>query len=210
MIIRKLASFATLAFLSAAAVLAQTGSVLGQTGNTQNQTGTASALNQAFGTGFDFSSGFGASAFGGAGATTATGAAGFGGATGGRGAFGGGFGGGFGGRGGVGQTQNNQQNNNKIRATVKLGFTYVGLPPQVRTQKVNATLARLPLPSRLSGVRVNMNGRTALLTGTVESEDDVTLLEQLVSLEPGVDEVDTARLVVRGSSSRSVPAPLGF
>ncbi len=110
----------------------------------------------------------------------------------GGGGFGGGFGGGgFGGRGGFGnQNQNNQnQNQTMLRAAVKLGFSYAGPSSSARSQQLNARLARIPLPANVSGVQVEMQGRTAVLRGEVATSADAQLVERLLALEPGIDSV---------------------
>ncbi|GIX00230.1 MAG: hypothetical protein KatS3mg111_3562 [Pirellulaceae bacterium] len=136
-----------------------------------------------------FDSTFGASTFSSPTAAALTNLGGLG-ALGGR--FGGlgGFGrfGGFGGFGGFGQ-RNGQQNQGPIRATIRLGFQYEPVPVAERSQEINSRLARLPLPAKYSDIEVYLDGRTATITGKVPSEEDAALLERLVELEPGIDQV---------------------
>ncbi|RMF44229.1 MAG: BON domain-containing protein [Planctomycetota bacterium] len=117
---------------------------------------------------------------------------------GGLGGFGGGFGGRFGGFGGRfgGFGGNNNQNQPQIRTTIRLGFRYEPPPPAQRTAEINARMVRLPLPSQYAGLQVQVQGRRAIVTGAVPSEEDKDLVARLIQLEPGVDEVDN-RLVVQ-------------
>ncbi|MEM8734276.1 MAG: hypothetical protein AAGG44_08640 [Planctomycetota bacterium] len=179
----------------------------------QTGTGTAAAGGSTptatpTGQDFDFSNTFGGSQIG----INSNNAGGFGGGLGGTtglgGGFGrlGGFGGGFGGfgggfGGGLGGF-NQQQNDAKIRATIKLGFKYEPPRSSLRTQRLNATLRRLPLPSKFQGVQVAINDRTAFVSGRNVAEEDRDVLEQLVLLEPGIDDVEFADF---SASDRSQP-----
>jgi hypothetical protein len=121
----------------------------------------------------------------------------------------GGFGGG---RGGFGNTQNGQNNENKVRAVVRVGFPYQGPAPTATAQRVNSRFSRMPLPESLQGVTIEMDGRTAVMTGQVATPEDAKLVERLLSLEPGVNGVRNELVVTGatsagGSSSEIVPAP---
>ncbi len=158
---------------------------------------------------------FGASAIGGNTANAALGGAlgrtglggigGLGGLGGLGGGFGGGFGGGLGGLGGRGAQNMNNQNETRVRATVKIGFDYNSPAPAVRSQAINSRLARIPLPAKYNTVQVAMQGRKAVITGTVPTTADGKVIERLLSLEPGVDGVDN-QLVFTAESSRSTSA----
>ncbi len=52
-------------------------------------------------------------------------------------------------------------------------------------------MTRLRLPERYRSVQVTVEGRKAILTGTVDSEEDVQFIARLVSLEPGIDSVES-------------------
>ncbi|MFN3190650.1 MAG: hypothetical protein ACE361_09020 [Aureliella sp.] len=183
--------------------------------DTQTQTGTAAAGGSTptatpTGQDFDFSNTFGGTQIGinsgngfgtaGLGGNTGLGRlgglGGFGGGFGGLGGFGGGFGGGLGGF--------NQQNDAKIRATIKLGFAYEPPKPSFRAQRLNATLRRLPLPSKFQGVQVAINDRTAFVSGRNVAEGDREVLEQLVLLEPGIDDVEFADFSASDRSQQEV------
>lgn len=186
------------------------------TGGAAAGTGTAGigTTQSAFGT-LALDPSFGATAIGGNAANAAVGGAlgrtGFGGlgGLGGLGGFGGGFGGGlgggFGGMGGRGGQNMNNQNETRVRATVKIGFDYNAPVPAARSQAINSRLARIPLPPKYNTVNVTMQGRKALITGTVPTTADGKLIERLLSLEPGVDGVDNQLVFTaeptRGSAS---------
>lgn len=162
-----------------------------QTANQQTVNGTENFLIQRDAGGFV--GGAGATNFiGGSagGAVNALGALG-GGGRGGLGGFGGGFGGFGRGNQGFGQNQlNNNANQQKpIRVSLRLGFTYAGPPPAAVSRQFARRLRRLPnLPSAKS-IKVEMDGRTAVLQGAVESERERDLIARLVLLEPGVSDV---------------------
>ncbi len=144
---------------------------------------------------------------------------GLGGIGGGRGGFGqGGFGqGGFGG-GGFGQNQfgntgrgsNQTQTRNSIKTVYKPAFEpTANTPPPVtdvqRSTLIQARMLRLPLPDKYRTVQVAVLGRTAVLTGEVNSEADARFVAKLVSLESGIDSVES-RLTIKTASQESAPA----
>ncbi len=140
-----------------------------------------------------------------------------GGGLGGLGGFGGGFGGGLGGfgqggfgntrggQGGQGQTQG--QAKAAIRTTFKPAFDRPTVPAVASqdSTRVQARMDRLPLQDKYRGVKVDVVGRTAILTGEVNSEADVRFIARLISLEPGIDSIDS-RLTQRGAPAEPVPA----
>ncbi|MFK8115525.1 MAG: BON domain-containing protein, partial [Rubripirellula sp.] len=67
-------------------------------------------------------------------------------------------------------------------------------PAQVQQTATNH-LRALPSQSRLNGVNVSMNGRTAVISGAVGSERDRRMSEMMMRLEPGVRNVEN-RVVV--------------
>ena len=93
-----------------------------------------------------------------------------------------------------------------IRASVRVGFSPPAEGNRVNSEAITTELAtRL---SRISGlqnapqaadVQVNLEGRTAVLKGTVPTADARLVLERLLLLEPGVDKVQN-ELVVAGSN----------
>ncbi len=97
----------------------------------------------------------------------------------------GGFGGGFGG-GGAGQTQENQT---PIPFTLKLGFKPRLRSPAEVSQLLSSRLTRLPMPAKFAGMRVSIEGTTAVVSGSVPTKEDAQVAEQLMLLEPGVNDV---------------------
>lgn len=120
----------------------------------------------------------------------------------------GGMMGGMGGmRGGFGGMNSQMNQQPSVRATVRLGFQVAPQPPAQLARSVSSRLTRLPIPDRLKTLNVEMNGRTAVLRGTVSNQDDIRLLENILSLEPGIDKVDN-QLVVSNASNTVVPTPI--
>lgn len=128
---------------------------------------------------------------------------------GGRSGFGGGFGGfGGSGRGGFGGANSNQnaQSKTKVRAVLRVGFPIEGRTSSATAQMVTERFAKMPLPPSVANVQITMEGRTAVLRGEIEAVEDGKLVENLLSLEPGIDGVKN-ELVVAGASEE-IPAPL--
>ncbi len=129
---------------------------------------------------------------------------------GGRNSFGGGGlgGGGFGG-GGFGGTNrvggNQSQSKTTLRTTMKPVVTVQAVPSAQRTAEIQKRMSRLRLPERYRDVQVSVEGRKAILTGVADSEEDVKFIARLLSLEPGIDSVES-RLTARASPSEPVQA----
>ncbi|MEM7476058.1 MAG: hypothetical protein AAF483_13775 [Planctomycetota bacterium] len=147
------------------------------------------------GTGGLGTGGFGTGGFGG----------GLGGGLGGFGGGLGGFGGGFGGFGGGFNNQFNQnnQNQNSIRATVKLGFTMPMPAPEVRAREIASLFTRLPIPAQIRGVNLQLDGKTAIVTGTLKDKDQARILKGLLMLEPGIYKVDDKKLTFSNAEDES-------
>jgi hypothetical protein len=94
------------------------------------------------------------------------------------------------GMGGMGGNQNGR-NNRQVRHSLRVGFDYVGLTNTDRAANINTKLTKITLPPRLKGANVDvaLEGRTAVLRGTVKNADAAKMIERLVLLEPGVDAV---------------------
>lgn len=90
-----------------------------------------------------------------------------------------------------------------IRAAVRVGFTPPAGPnTEVVSNELAARLSRIPAlrnAPQAANVQVNLEGRTAVLKGTVPTADARLVLERLLLLEPGVDKVQN-ELVVAGSN----------
>jgi hypothetical protein len=94
-----------------------------------------------------------------------------------------------------------------IRTQLSVGFD----TPLSETPKVNSALTKrladLPSVHWSSPGQVVIQGRTAILRGVVASAHDRELAERVMSLEPGVSQVDN-QLVVGSDSSKSAAPPL--
>ncbi|WP_253159561.1 BON domain-containing protein [Stieleria tagensis] len=131
--------------------------------------------------------GFGLTTDGGLGSGRA-GGGGFGGGMGGLGGLFGGLGGAFGGQGATTQKP-------VIRVRLR---SAIGIPPRPEAtvqQTANRVFDMLPAHSGVDGVNVRMNGRTAILTGSVSSEKERRMSELLMRLEPGVSSVQNEVVV---------------
>ena len=100
---------------------------------------------------------------------------------------------------------NNQGSRNQtpVRVSLRLGFT----PPPVSQARITAfetRLAQLPAIRFVGPAQVTMEGRTAVLRGTVASEDDRQLAEDLAMMEPAVQNVRN-ELVVDSSATSAEP-----
>ena len=107
---------------------------------------------------------------------------------GGMGGLGGLFGSAFGGQ-GAGQGQQ------AVRTRLRSGVEVQSVAPAAIQSQVRQRLSSLPVGERLNGVEITMDGRTAILTGQVESEQRRRMSELLIRLEPGVSRIDN-RLTV--------------
>lgn len=120
----------------------------------------------------------------------------------------GGMGMGRGGMGGMGMNNrggmgNTMQQRAQIRPTVKIGFESTLPSSEQRTQQVSATVSRLPQPERFQGANVTVEGRKAIVTGSLPKQADANLLKQLLLLEPGIYEVDLSALTKSKSTTSS-------
>lgn len=91
-----------------------------------------------------------------------------------------------------------------IPSSLRVGFSVPNAQQQVGGTPLEARLSRI-VASRVNNpvakVEVSLEGRTAVLKGTVPSANDRLVLERLLLLEPGVDKVQN-ELVVAGSSGQ--------
>ncbi len=120
---------------------------------------------------------------------------GLGGIGGGRNAFGGGLGGfgggGFGGTNRLGGGGNQGQSRTTLRTTMKPILEVTPVTSEQRTTNIQSRMSRIRLPERYRDVQVAVQGRKAILTGVVDSEEDVKFIARLLSLEPGIDSVES-------------------
>ncbi|TWT81876.1 BON domain protein [Planctomycetes bacterium CA13] len=113
--------------------------------------------------------------------------------TGAGGGFGGGFGGGLGGLSGFGNLFGNNAGGATtpaIRTRLRSAIQVPPVSPLRTQQRLTRQLQSLPSQGRLPNVNVNMNGQTAVLNGTVQSERERRMSELLMRLEPGVRMVE--------------------
>lgn len=114
------------------------------------------------------------------------------------------------GQNGFGNNQNNsnQQSQNRMRVPLKLGFTPTPVATTAFSSKSVARINKLPAMKNSKGVKVSLEGTTAVLQGEVASEADRQLAEGLLMLEPEVSEVRN-ELVIRSTppSVEVLPVP---
>ncbi len=107
---------------------------------------------------------------------------------------------------GVNQNNNQSRSQTPIRIGLKLGFR-----PQPISQTAAATfqtrLVKLPGIRFIGPADVTLEGRTAVLRGTVATEEDRQLAEALAMMEPAVLDVRN-ELVVDLSATAAEPLPL--
>ncbi len=115
---------------------------------------------------------------------------------GGIGGFGGGTGFGAGGRNAQTTQRNGGSTQLPIRAPIRIGFTYATVSSAVVSSRFTRRLSNLPGIQLTSPVQVTMEGQTAVLQGTVASENDRDLIGRLAVLEPGIAEVRNELTVV--------------
>lgn len=121
-----------------------------------------------------------------------------GGARGGLGGLGGFGGGGLGALGqlfggfGAGTSQSTKP---VIRTRLRSAITGVAMPPARVQRTANRRIQTLSNQPQLRGVRVEMQGRKAVMTGTVGSTRDRRMSEMLIRLEPGVSQIDNQLVV---------------
>ena len=103
---------------------------------------------------------------------------------------------------------NNGRNNNSTKKTmpvrVQVAFTHAALASGKVSAVLTRRLARVPT---LSGLGLDLTGRTAVLRGLVATDHDRDLAEQLVRLEPGISVVQNDLLVVGPPTPGDTPPP---
>jgi hypothetical protein len=89
---------------------------------------------------------------------------------------------------------------------VKLGFEPKFIPPSETGLAIAKRLRRLPSLHFITPVRIDFDGRTAILSGTVATVHDRDLAERVVMLESSVDDV-LNQLVVAATKIPPPPLP---
>jgi hypothetical protein len=112
--------------------------------------------------------------------------------------------------------QNNNRNNRQltngqdvrsrseipIATSYTIGFSTPSVSPSAVSTKISDQLNRSRSIAAAGGVNVQLDGKTAVLRGTVASDHDRDLAAQMAMLEPGVSQVKN-ELQVAGSAPRA-------
>ena len=107
-------------------------------------------------------------------------------------------------RGQRGSTQAQSQ----FRVPMRLGFAPVAIQPQ-RFSDFSSRLTKIPGMSQLGPIQASLEGRTAVLRGTVATEGDRQLAEGLAMLEPEVLAVRNELVVgSTGTTEEALPPPV--
>lgn len=77
-----------------------------------------------------------------------------------------------------------------IRPTFEVGFDYAGPAPESLVPKLTTRLTKVPTLRFVQPVEVVIENGVVVLKGTVRTEHDRALAEQLILQEPGVRQVD--------------------
>lgn len=97
----------------------------------------------------------------------------------------------------------------QVRTPIKLGFAYSGTSGEQASAMLEQRLAKIPVV-HMSGaqIAVSMEGRTAVLVGTVATDREKALAGRLALLEPGISDVRN-ELVVESQATApdSLPVP---
>jgi hypothetical protein len=113
------------------------------------------------------------------------------------------------------QDFNNQNQNQgpgrkplRFRISADIATTNVSSSPTTVSREFEARLKKIPAMENAGSIQVAMQGRTAVLTGTVRTQRDRELAEGLAMLEPGISAVRN-ELVVDASAptAEELPAP---
>ncbi|MFM7072447.1 MAG: BON domain-containing protein [Planctomycetota bacterium] len=118
------------------------------------------------------------------------------------------FGNMFGNQFGMNQGMNQQGGTSKLRIPTKIGFAASATPAvaTARSQKFASRIPKIPSFKGVSGLSVQMAGETAVIRGTVQSEEQKELVERLAKLEPGISDVQNELEVVPPAEAASTSA----
>ncbi|MBN2025047.1 MAG: BON domain-containing protein [Pirellulales bacterium] len=94
----------------------------------------------------------------------------------------------------------------EIRTSLQVGFAYRRPAPSQIVEELSGRLARLTTIQKVGPIVVSASGRTVTLRGTVTTEHDRLLAEQLARMEPGVRQVRN-ELTVAPSGQPDLPTP---
>lgn len=102
--------------------------------------------------------------------------------------------------GGTGTTQ-------AFAVSLNLNFEFQSRTPERVSQGLSALLSRTDQLRAASPMVVTLRGDTAILRGTVTTQHDRDLAEQLARLEPGVAQVENELIVGRPAATPASPSP---
>lgn len=108
------------------------------------------------------------------------------------------------------RNQNQQGNKKQLRISIKADIPLASsaTAPTALGRQFEARLTKLPGLEKQNDVQVRMEGRTAVLSGSVASDRDRSLVEGLALLEPGISAVRNELVVGEsGSTVQELPAP---
>jgi hypothetical protein len=100
--------------------------------------------------------------------------------------------------------QTADQDRGAIRCTLRVAFDYAPPTPAALSASLTQRLADIPAIHARSPLRVEVQGRTAVLRGAVATEHDRALAEQMIRLEAGIEAVKNE--IVAGDSTPAKPA----
>jgi hypothetical protein len=112
--------------------------------------------------------------------------------------------GGFGGmgRGGMGRGGQANDPRSQLRIPMRIGFVRPTVDLGLVSIRVTVRLTKIPTLSEGNEVKVAViEGGVAVVTGSVASERDRSLIERLLELEAGVDEVRNELVVTAGETT---------
>jgi hypothetical protein len=104
-----------------------------------------------------------------------------------------------------GQNAGTQKTGASIRTTYQAAFNYPKAGSNAFSSSLAKRLADIPSLRSPSPIRVESQGRTVVLQGVVATEHDRVIAEQLIRLEPGVENVKNELAVA--SSTLAEPSP---
>lgn len=108
------------------------------------------------------------------------------------------------------QNRNQQGNKKQLRISISadIPLTSAATTSTTLGRQFEARLTKLPGLGKQNSVLVSMEGRTAVLTGSVASERDRELVAGLALLEPGISAVRNELVVTEAASTgEELPAP---
>jgi len=110
-----------------------------------------------------------------------------------------------------GRTQTGRGSTPQLRVPISLGFTPRPIATSRITAQLQTRLGRLPALTTVGPIEVALEGEAVVLRGTVASEGDRQLAEELLMMAPEVtkvkNELKVQGLADTGASAPPVPTP---